>query len=62
MLLHGQAHDIGEDVLPEGDPEDARAAFDEDEDGFITVMEQCILLFCPRAGAKSSDVKGHGYL
>ena len=41
------------EVLNDGDLVDNGAAFDEDDDGFfIKVMEQYILKFCPRTGAK----------
>ena len=53
MLLHGLARDIWMGVLDNRDPEDNGAARDEDEDGFIKAMEQCILQFCPRTGAKT---------
>ena len=41
------------EVLNEGDSEDDGAAFDEDKGGLIKAMEQHILQFCPRQGAKT---------
>ena len=53
MLLHGLAKDIWLEVLDNGDLEDNRAAYDEyAEDSFIKAMEQYILQFFPRTGAK----------
>ena len=52
MFFHGLAKDWLE-VLDNGDPEENRAAYNEDEDGFIKEMEQYILQFSPRTGAKT---------
>ena len=52
MLLYGLTKDIWVEGLDNDDPENNGAAFDEDEDGFIKVMDQYILHLYSRAGAK----------
>ena len=57
LTLHSIAKNIWLEVVTRGDPEYNGGAYNADKDGFIKVIEQSVICFCPNTNATLIQLK-----